>query len=201
MSALAKRDYTIIVDKSGSMSTADVNGKSRWDAVREGVGALARKIEQYDKDGLTLYAFNGAFKRHDNVTADKVDQVWQEHEPKGSTALHLVLKDALDNYFTRKAAGQTKEGETLLVATDGVPDDKEAVVRVIIEAANKIEKDEELAIQMLQIGKDADAAKFLKGLDDDLTGKGAKFDIVDTTTWEDAENMSFDDLLLKTIND
>jgi hypothetical protein len=197
------RDYTLIIDKSGSMSIADQpGGKTRWDSAQESTLALARKCEQFDPDGITIYLFSGRFRRYDNVTSDKVAQIYLENDPMGRTDLASVLKDALDDYFSRKAAGQTKpNGETILVITDGEPDDRKAVMRVIIEAANKIDRDEELGISLIQVGGDKTATQFLKALDDDLQGVGAKFDIVDTVTIEDMEEMSLVDVLLGAITD
>ena len=52
----------------------------------------------------------------------------------GRTDLASVLQDALNNYLKRKASGDTKpNGETILVITDGEPDDGKAVMRVIID--------------------------------------------------------------------
>lgn len=200
---LQDRDYTLIIDKSGSMSIADQSGgKTRWDAAQESTLALARKCEQFDPDGITIYLFSGRFRRYDNVTSDKVAQIYLENDPMGRTDLASVLKDAFDDYFRRKASGQTKSnGETILVITDGEPDDRKAVMRVIIEAANKIERDEELAVSLIQVGNDKTATQFLKALDDELQGVGAKFDIVDTITIEDMEEMSLVDILLNAIND
>lgn len=201
---LDKRDYTLILDKSGSMGfTKAADGRSLWRHAEEGTLALAAKIHELDPDGITVYAFASQFKRYDNVTPDKVAQIFKENDPNGSTNLAAVLKDALDNYFTRKKDGKTQEnGELIIVVTDGAPDDQNAAAKVIVEAANKLDKDEELAIQFLQIGNDQGATKFLKFLDDDLMSKlGAKFDIVDTTSQAEAENMTFQELLLKTISD
>jgi uncharacterized protein with von Willebrand factor type A (vWA) domain len=200
---LQDRDYTLIIDKSGSMSISDQpGGKTRWDSAQESTLALARKCEQFDPDGITIYLFSGRFRRYDNVTSDKVAQIYLENDPMGRTDLAAVLKDALDDYFRRKANGQTKpNGETILVITDGEPDDRKAVMRVIIEAANKIERDEELAISLIQVGNDKTATQFLKALDDELQGIGAKFDIVDTITMEDMEEMSLVDILLAAVSD
>lgn len=197
------RDYTLIIDKSGSMSTPDQSGgKSRWDAAQESTLALARKCEQFDPDGITVYLFSGRFKRYDNVTSSKVAQIFQENDPMGTTNLAGVLQDATDNYFRRKAAGQTKpNGETILVITDGEPDDRKAVMRVIIEASRHMERDEELAISLIQVGTDATATRFLKVLDDELQGAGAKFDIVDTIGLDDMENMTLAEVLLSAIQD
>lgn len=200
---LKDRDYTLIIDKSGSMSISDQpGGKTRWDSAQESTLALARKCEQFDPDGITIYLFSGRFRRYDNVTSDKVAQIYLENDPMGRTDLAAVLKDALDDYFRRKANGQTKpNGETILVITDGEPDDRKAVMRVIIEAANKIDHDEELGISLIQVGNDKTATQFLKALDDELQGVGAKFDIVDTITMEDMEDMSLADILLAAVAD
>ncbi|MBD2432041.1 MULTISPECIES: vWA domain-containing protein [Fischerella] len=200
---LENRDYTLIIDKSGSMATPDQKGgRSRWVAAQESTFALASKCEQFDPDGITVYLFSGRFKRYENVTSSKVSQIFQENDPAGTTDLAAVLKHATDNYFERKSAGQTKpNGETILVVTDGEPDDRKAVMKVIIEASRRMERDEELAISFIQVGKDPHASRFLKVLDDELQTAGAKFDICDTITMDDMEDMSLSEVLLNAIND
>ncbi len=55
---LQERDYTLIIDKSGSMATPDQKGgRSRWVAAQESTFALANKCEQFDPDGITVYVF------------------------------------------------------------------------------------------------------------------------------------------------
>lgn len=199
---LENRDYTLIVDKSGSMMTPDGTGsKTRWSSAEESTFALAAKCEQLDPDGITVYLFSGRFQRYDNVTSAKVAQIFQENEPSGRTDLASVLKDAVNHYFQNKASGQAKSGETILVITDGEPDDRKAVMKVIIEATRQMERDEELAISMIQVGNDTQATRFLKALDDELEGVGAKFDIVDTITIEDMEDYTLSEVLLKAIGD
>ncbi len=200
---MSDRDYTLIIDKSGSMSTPDqVGGRSRWEIAQESTLALARKCEQFDPDGITVYVFSGRFKRYDDVTSAKVAQIFLENDPSGTTNLAGVLQDALNNYFQRKAAGKTKpNGETILVITDGEPDDRKAVFEVIINATRQMERDEELGISMIQVGSDSQATKFLKALDDQLQGVGAKFDICDTVTLDDLEDMSLADVLMNAITD
>lgn len=136
------------------------------------------------------------------MTASKVAQIFPENDPAGTTNLASVLQDATNKYFQRKAAGQTKpEGETILVVTDGEPDDRKAVMEVIISASRQMERDEELAISMIQVGSDSQATKFLKALDEQFQGVGAKFDICDTITLDDLEDISLADVLLNAIND
>jgi len=199
---LDKRDYTLIIDKSGSMSNTDRGTtKSRWETVKESTLALARKCDQLDPDGITVYLFSGKFKRYDNVSAVKVEQIFQENEPMGGTNLTAVLQDAINQFFQRKKAGQAKSGETILIITDGEPDDRRSVFEVIIEATRRMNSDAELAISFIQVGSDASATDFLKALDDKLQSIGANFDIVDTITFSDMEDMTLSEVLLSAIND
>ena len=200
---MQERDYTLILDKSGSMSVPDqAGGRTRWEIAQESTLALARKCEQFDPDGITVYVFSGKFKRYDDVTSAKVSQIFLENDPMGTTNLAAVLQDATDNYFKRKAAGEAKpNGETILVVTDGEPDDRKAVFEVIINASRQMDRDEELAISLIQVGSDAQATKFLKALDDQMENVGAKFDICDTVTLEDMEDMSIAEVLTNAIVD
>jgi hypothetical protein len=201
---LDNRDYTLIIDKSGSMSTKDqAGGRSRWDVIQESTRALAAKCEEFDPDGITVYTFSTKFRRYDQVTAIRVDQIFLENEPIGRTEMADVLKDAFQSYFQRKASGQAKpNGEKFLVVTDGQPDNRDLVMAAIIQASQEMDRDKELAVTFIQIGSDPDATKFLKLLDDDLTKADAKFDIVDTINIQEIEeeNISLKEVLLNATN-
>lgn len=201
---MKNRDYTLIIDKSGGMSSADqLGGLTRWAAAQESTLALARKCEQFDPDGITVYTFSTRFKRYDNVTASKVEQIFLENDPVGLTDLAGVLKDAIQQFFNRKMNGQLgdKVGETILVITDGEPNDQRAVIEVILQATQKLNSDEELAISFIQVGNDAHAKKFLTALDDQLEEVGAKFDICDTITMDDMADLSLAEVLARAIED
>jgi hypothetical protein len=58
-----------------------------------------------------------------------------------------------------------------------------------------------LAISLIQVGNDPTATRFLKILDDELQGAGAKFDIVDTVTLDDMADMTLPEILLNAIQD
>jgi von Willebrand factor type A domain len=192
------RDYTIIVDKSGSMATKDQPGaRSRWATARESTEAFARKCEELDPDGLTLYVFASKFRRYDNVTADRVGSVFVENEPCGGTDLAAVLEHAFDAYFERKTKGAPRP-ETILVVTDGAPDDEKGVMRAVMRAAKRVHQPDELAVSFIQVGTDPGARRFLKILDDELVRAGAPHDICSTVTLDEAEGMGLTDVLLST---
>jgi hypothetical protein len=87
------------------------------------------------------------------------------------------------------------------VITDGEPDDRKGVMVAIVEASQQMERDEELGISMIQVGNDPTATQFLKALDDQLQGVGAKFDICDAITMDDMADLSLSEVLLNAIND
>jgi len=200
---MKNRDYTLILDKIGRMSVGDQpGGISRWQAAQESILAIARKCEQLDPDGITVYLFSTRFKRYDNVTSSQVETIFLENDPMGLTNLADVLQDAINNYLQRKASGQLdKDGETILVITDGEPNDQRAVVQLIVQTTQKLDRDEELAISFVQVGNDPGAKAFLKALDDQLQEVGAKFDICDTVTMDDMADMSLMEVLMNAIAD
>lgn len=43
-SIVTNRDYTLIIDKSGSLNSDDGKGKTRWEIAQESTIALAKKM-------------------------------------------------------------------------------------------------------------------------------------------------------------
>eukprot|EP00027_Filamoeba_sp_ATCC50430_P008203 CAMPEP_0168558438 /NCGR_PEP_ID=MMETSP0413-20121227/9974_1 /TAXON_ID=136452 /ORGANISM="Filamoeba nolandi, Strain NC-AS-23-1" /LENGTH=336 /DNA_ID=CAMNT_0008589567 /DNA_START=104 /DNA_END=1114 /DNA_ORIENTATION=+ len=183
------RDYILIVDKSGSMQV-----DNRWSEARAAVASLAPPICRADPDGITLYLFSNDFKVYKGVKdASKVTGIFEKTKPDCSTDLAKVLSAAFDEHFKQK-----NKQTTILVITDGEPDDREAVKQILRNAAQTLTHDEDLSVTFIQIGNDSSATHFLKDLDDSLD---AKFDIVDTVTIGEMEGMSFEELVAKSIAD
>jgi len=87
-----------------------------------------------------------------------------------------------------------------VIVTDGEPDDMRAVMKAIIEASRRVERASELGVTLVQIGNDPLATRFLKALDDDLVRTGARFDLVDTVTLEQVEDVGLTEILLRAID-
>lgn len=202
--ALNNRDFVLVLDKSGSMGDRDcAGGKSRWETAQESTEAIANKVSTYDPDGITVIPFAGTFKEYANTTPAKVKDIFNENEPMGGTILGPVLKSVFSNYLSRKKAGTTKvNGEILVIVTDGAPNDEADVAKEIVNFTKSLDNaDGEYGIQFIQVGKDGGAAQFLRRLDDDLVKQGAKFDIVDTKTMDELENIGLTEALLASLND
>lgn len=196
ISALSEYDFIVAIDASGSMTTEDMpNGQSRWRYMQETASAFCRDIQKLDGDGIGVVVFSGVnVESYDNVTAETVAEIFKNRNPRGSTPLAEGLKAAL------KLAGKSDKKDFIIVFTDGAPDDKDAAAKVIRDASNLLASDDALTILFIQVGREADAAAWLRTLDDDL--KGAKRDIVDAKTMEEAERFSTTaELIAHAIND
>ncbi len=185
---LSEFDFIVVVDASGSMSTEDCPGnRSRWAYMEETLTAFARDVDKIDSDGLGLIIFGGQdITATDGVTADKVASVFGNRRPSGDTPLAEALTAALNLGGGAKA----DKKRIIVVFTDGIPRDAEAVQKVIIAQANSQANDDDCTILFVQVGHDAAATKYLTHLDDGLTKLGAKFDIVDAKTITEAEKYS-----------
>jgi Mg-chelatase subunit ChlD len=194
LQALTEYNFVIAIDASGSMSETDTKRGDRWTFAQETVTSLARDLAKFDSDGIDLVTFSGSsIQMHGGVTPDAVKDVFASRSPRGSTPLAEALTACLE------LVGKSDKKAFVVVLTDGVPDDKAAAAKVIREASNKIEKDEDLTFLFIQVGHDKDATEYLRKLDDDLAG--AKFDIVDVKTVDEVDAFaSTADLILAAIN-
>lgn len=183
-----ERDYILVIDRSGSMAG------ERWAQAEQAVGMLARGICEFDPDGVTVILFSNIIMKFEHVSdATQVQEMFRANPPQGSTK----LAEALDVAFREHFSGQRGE-TTILVVTDGCPDDKLAAQRTIEQAANSIAYDHELSVSFIQIGEDKVATTYLKKLDDELE---TRFDIVDAVTAAELVEISFVDLIKKSILD
>ena len=150
-----------------------------------------------------MFRLGGSFKVHESATPAALKGIFAEHEPMGGTVLAPVLERVFADHLKAKAAGQMKaNGTMLLVITDGQPQDEAKVAQAIIAFTKKLENgDDEFGSTFIQVGKDPAATAFLKKLDDDLEKQGAKFDIVDTKTIDEVEQIGLTETLLAALTD
>lgn len=194
-SVLSEYDFIVAIDKSGSMGTEDMGGRSRWDYMKETATAFTRDVCKIDSDGIGVVLFGGSsVVSEDGCDVAKIEELFMAHRPNGGTPMHLALNEAF------KLAGKSAKKDFIVVFTDGVPDDPLATAEALKRQANKQESDDACTVLFVQVGHDASAARYLKSLDDDL--KGAKFDIVDAKTIDELEKFSSTaDLVMAAIND
>jgi len=176
-----ERNYIIIVDK-GAM------GKERWKEAKEALFHIAPFVCKADPDGITLYFFSNNYEKYRNITnAKKVEKICKREGPGGASLMAKPLKAAFDEHFS-KPGKQT----TILVITDGKPNDKEDVEKEIKKAAGMVQSEEELSLTFIQIGDDEEATEYLQYLDDDIA---CATDIVDTISCAKMKETGFAKLI------
>ncbi len=204
---LQNRDYTIIVAKTATnLAKMPPGYEQLWLAAHDAILSLAQMCEAFDPDGITVYISSRdeatLFKQYKQVMPNQITAIFDAHYPPDTLNLLDVLQIALDDYFTRKAAAQTKpNGEMILVLIDGEPQDRMAIAKLLIRTTGKLDQDHELGIGFLQLGDDFIARGFLNALDENLKSSGAKFDIVHTQAFEQVTPDSLTEFLLDVLND
>jgi len=167
-------DYSIIVDKSGSMAG------ERWKQAEAAVQILAPIVTDQDQDsGITLYFFENDFETYNNVQdEERVRELFKKHSPGGGTALTNVLSEAMRPDTPGKS-------ETILVITDGIPNSRLNLEKTIIGYTKKMNSKNELLISFVQVGKSQSATDWLNGLEAKLNNGGAKYDIIDVVSTDE----------------
>ena len=133
-------------------------------------GKRGRVLRLATEKGRVFIERVNLVKRHTKPT---------QRSPRGGTPLDNALTEAL------ALAGRSGKKDLIIVFTDGVPDDRAKVAKIITDTSQQIENDEDLTFLFVQVGRDTAATSYLNSLDNDL--RGAKFDIVDAKTINEAE--------------
>mmetsp|Transcript_65819 Transcript_65819/g.176008 ORF Transcript_65819/g.176008 Transcript_65819/m.176008 type:complete len:298 (-) Transcript_65819:60-953(-) len=198
------RDYTIIIDQSGSMGASDETdvsedmvvmlgdqfkaGRQRmslWNQAGIAAAFLAEHAVEVDPDGISLIFFSNSVTTYENVkSAKQVLDLFRSRRPGGGTALTGALAEALQPDTMGRA-------ETVLVITDGAPNNQAGVEHTIVSAARQLCRDQDLAITFLQVGSASGATRFLEHLDDNLEKQYGIFDIVDTMSQKQMAGKTF----------
>jgi hypothetical protein len=146
--------------------TGDYGGISRWEWCREQTAMLARQAAAALPDGITVVPFSSKSVRYENVSPQSINNIFNTTSPEGSTNLAGALKNEFERYFQDRDAGLRSRPLMIAVITDGVPDSKGAVRKVIEEATRRMVKAGEIRICFFLIGDDHSGADFVDELVD-----------------------------------
>lgn len=186
---LRGRQVTIVMDRSGSMKTEDCgfgmpqgrfgNGGliSRWDWCLNQTVDLSRQTAQVLPQGMTMVFFSGSDNVYHNVRANRIPDLFMQNSPDGGTNLVGALKHQLDDYFRSVSMGNNQP-LVLAIVTDGDPDNPRALKDLIVAATQKMTSPDQISIAFIQVGHEEKGSNLLYELDNELTRKGASYDIV-----------------------
>ncbi|HLO52404.1 MAG TPA: hypothetical protein VK211_28650 [Kamptonema sp.] len=204
---LEDRDYIIIIARSAASREQNHPLYEHWLAAQASLIDLAKKCQELDSDGLTVYEASTPLWKYENTDVKRLAEILQRQnttpDPQNLTKINLqeALSDAISDYFKRKASPKAKKGAIIVVVIDEKQEDSKPIAANIINAANKVELDQEIGISFIQIGEDLETREFLTYLDNNLQQVGAKFDIVDANFWQEIKKSSIVQFLIGAIND
>ena len=142
-----------------------------WRQTADALMTITPICTAHDSDGVDIYFLNHPTE-HKNVTSSTaVREIFQTVKPGGATPIARRMGTILKAYFTEyQSKPQTTKPINIICITDGVPTDD--VEGQLIQAAKKLDRLEapawQVGVQFFQVGRDPEATKYLKELDDDL---------------------------------
>lgn len=219
---LHKYDIEVHTDISGSMSTKDCAGSSRYAHAQGWVSTLVQEAEAFDDDGPTVGFFDDHTKYFENTTFAKVAGVFKTMGPRGSTDTAKLIRERCGDYLDKRLGVKGTKGgwlskgtpdvpadpsvkpRIIVVITDGAPDSQSALEQEIIEVTKRmtaggLTKDD-LVITFVQVGYAENAKVFLDRLNNGLEKKGATMDIVGCITCDEAMALPTQKLLEKALD-
>lgn len=198
-------DTIFLIDDSGSMAG------SRWRETSAALKTITPICTQHDADGIDIYFLNHADSSfHHNVTSTgTVHEIFETVRPGGGTPTGQRLNQILKPYLRKFAANpDSVKPINIICITDGEPSDD--VESPLIAAAKKLDKLDapawQVGVQFFQVGKDEEAKRHLKQLDDELAeiaGDDELRDIVDTVpfTGDEGKKLTGEGILKVSFND
>lgn len=202
--ALASFDTVFAVDDSASMTMfADSSCReTRWQQVGQLADTFVKTIMCYDADGIDMYFFNHRSGNEDTKTTAQaphgyynltdpgnIYKLLNEVIPGGTTPTDECLSRIITPYLAAHKNDRNLKPLSIIVPTDGAPDDKNALTTLICRTAETLaERDAvgQIGIQFLQIGTDLKSTLFLDYLDNNVP---AKIDIVDTVRYSEIKHI------------
>jgi hypothetical protein len=177
-----------VIDISGSMGASDgTDGLSKFEWCREQVSSLADRLAPYTRT-VDITVFNNRYQTAESCNRDAISAIYSGIRPGGGTALALPLLDRCERALAKRQAG----GRPTLIAviTDGLPHDQQTVCQNLITFSQKLNHPDDVIVTVLQIGENFNGQAFCVDLDDNLVSHGAKYDIIDTRTFDELRTES-----------
>jgi hypothetical protein len=199
---LANFDLELIVDQSLSMRRRDCpGGTSRWEWCGLQLRNLSDQLSTYAPRGFTLTTFASDFASYPNATTGHVQQLFANSQLATGTRLSRPLQSRMSHYF----ANRNTNSKPLLICviTDGVPTpatETMLVTQSLISATRHMQKPNDVTVVFFQVGGANFLGRlFLNQMDHSLVKAGAKFDIVETVSFEQLQYQGLTESLVRAV--
>lgn len=152
----SQTDYLFLVDCSASMKAS-----KKWQNTNTLVTSLWKNCFNQKNDFCFFNDHAYWFKQI--LTEDKIGELFEDHFPEGNTYTELALEGAFNKHFYRQKKNADQKTQIFLF-TDDEPDNKDAIIRRLLEVNAKLKISKEnasrLTITIYQIGDDTQMKVF-----------------------------------------
>lgn len=170
---------------------------SRWGWCRSQITDFSRYCGDRLRGGITLIPFNDSFEVHEHASEKDLEDVFSTIVPSGETDICTPLAEAISSHLDDP--DHENKPVLIVVLTDGLPNQGGSLSKLISQATSALRNHKEMTITFLTIGQAPEGDELIEHLDNDLTNRGAKADIVSSMRFADLLQIGLKNALLKIV--
>ena len=185
-------DCILMLDCSGSMGDRIVslgrrNGRltTRWNWCKSEILRLYRSGKNYFPEGITLVPFANNFAIINEARDASIQNMFKQLTPVGGTNMTKPLAFLIDDYFRRKARNRGKVKPIVIAILSDGEGNAHQLRQVINRATHLMTNEREIVITFLAVDATELGRPVIDALDNNLKNAGAKYDIVDSRSFEE----------------
>jgi len=161
---------------------------SRWEWCRKQTLQLTEATHDVLNDGFKLVVFSKEAVEYCNVGPQAIEEVFRENKPEGPTHAAATLNTQFEEYFARRSSqGADTKPLLILMITDGCPQNPLSLCTAVMNATRRMNRADEITLEIIQIGHDQRANQLLSRLND--PADGSRFKIVNTKAFSEVEKI------------
>jgi hypothetical protein len=161
---------------------------SRWEWCRKETLQLTEATHDVLNDGFKLVVFSKEAVEYSNVGPQVIEEVFRENKPEGPTHATATLNAQFEEYFVRRSSlGADAKPLLILMITDGCPQNPLSLCTAVMNATRRMNRPDEITLEIVQIGHDQKALQLLSRLND--PADGSRYKIVNTKPFSEVEKL------------
>jgi hypothetical protein len=195
--------FSLILARSPNPSPLHLKTLNRhWQKAEVILQQIACRCYEWNPRGMSVYVAATPAYRYDFLSPAQLELVFGQNYTPSKLNLCVALEMVFQDYFFRRDHPKnTCAGEIAMVVLDQEPEERQKLVRLLVDTTRRLRQENELGVLFAQLGEDNITQGFLRALDDDLHRAGACHDIVDAQHLLNLTPAGIDQFLLNALID